>query len=413
MDYKEPATLYHMDVSSSREGNLLRLIEERRNSPSSFSLNYSTEAGELFVSMPREVSVLQERVLRRERKVSKLMGSIPGIAGDEVLRSLAFDEVISSNSIENIHSTRRQIEESLKASSRENVRAKRFREFARLYLELITGTPELPNEPADIRAIYDRVMDGESLEHELDGELFRKGEVFVTDGTRTRHAGILPEERIFAAMEAMLALMGREDMPKTISALASHYIFEYAHPFYDGNGRTGRYLLSLFLEEPLSKPTALSLSRVIAENKAAYYRAFESAENPLNNGEMTFFVETMLEFIFMAQEELLGKLERAKERYDLLCIHSAQLKERHGFSGKEGSILFIMAQQAAFGMFDDIAVPRLAELLGLGSQQTRKYLASLEGRHAVRKVRGRNPVTYALTKELAEAAFPEVVADLG
>ena len=123
-----------------------------------------------------------------------------------------------------------------------------------------------------------------------------------------------------------------DEMPSTYSALVSHYIFEYAHPFYDGNGRTGRYLLSLFLEEALSKPTALSLSRVIAENKIAYYRAFETVENPLNHGEMTFFVETMLEFILTAQGELIEKLESAKTRYDLLCKHSSRIQKHNLFS---------------------------------------------------------------------------------
>ena len=408
MDYKEPATLYHMDASPSRDSNLQRLIDERRSADSSFSLGYATEAGELFLGVPRELSVLLEKVLRRERKVSQLMGAVPGIAGDEVLRSLAFDEVISSNSIENIHSTRRQIGASLKASSQESMKARRFREFARLYLELITGESEVPESPADLRAIYDRVMDSEDLEHEPDGMLFRRGEVLITDGVKVRHAGLLPESRIIEAMEAMLRIARSDEMPSVYRALISHYIFEYAHPFYDGNGRTGRYLLSLFLEEALSKPTALSLSRVIAENKPAYYQAFETVEDPLNHGETTFFVATMLDFIYTAQGELFDKLERAKVRYDLLCEHSAQLELQGRFSKREASLIFILAQQASFGMFDDMALERLAELLALGTQQTRNHLGRLENQNVVRKVRGRAPITFALTEEFEAEAFPDV-----
>lgn len=407
MDYKEPAVLYHMDTTPSREANLEKLIDERRSSSSSFALGYSTETGELFLSVPRALSTLMEKVLRRERKVSKLMSSIPGIAGDEVLRSLAFDEVINSNLIENIHSTRRQIEESLKASSQESMKARRFREFARLYLELIAGDSELPRDPADIRAIYDRVMDSEELEHTPDGNLFRKDEVVITDGTKVRHAGILPEGKIVEAMEAMLRIVQSDEMPATYGALVSHYIFEYAHPFYDGNGRTGRYLLSLFLEEPLSKPTALSLSRVIAENKTAYYHAFETVENPLNHGEITFFVEAMLGFILTAQDELIEKLEAAKARYDLLCGHSTQLRQQQRLSDKEATLIFILAQQASFGMFEDMPLERLASLLSLGTQQTRKYLASLEERGIVKRVRKRNPLTFSLSEDFEAATFPE------
>jgi cell filamentation protein, protein adenylyltransferase len=52
-----------------------------------------------------------------------------------------------------------------------------------------------------------------------------------------------------------------------------HYQFEAIHPFYDGNGRTGRILLILYLllQKLLDQPI-LFLSRFIIENKSRYYR---------------------------------------------------------------------------------------------------------------------------------------------
>jgi Fic family protein len=52
-----------------------------------------------------------------------------------------------------------------------------------------------------------------------------------------------------------------------------HYQFEAIHPFFDGNGRTGRILCILFLvyKELLDLPI-LSLSKAIIENKSDYYR---------------------------------------------------------------------------------------------------------------------------------------------
>ena len=51
-----------------------------------------------------------------------------------------------------------------------------------------------------------------------------------------------------------------------------HYQFESIHPFYDGNGRTGRILNVLYLikEDLLSSPV-LYLSEYIVRNKTAYY----------------------------------------------------------------------------------------------------------------------------------------------
>lgn len=55
-----------------------------------------------------------------------------------------------------------------------------------------------------------------------------------------------------------------------------HYQFESIHPFYDGNGRTGRIIniLYLVLQELLDIPI-LYLSRYITQNKAEYYQVLQ------------------------------------------------------------------------------------------------------------------------------------------
>jgi len=69
------------------------------------------------------------------------------------------------------------------------------------------------------------------------------------------------------------------DIGKTdplIKMAVAHYQFESIHPFYDGNGRTGRIVnvLYLVLEKLLSSPI-LYLSRYIIRNKADYYRLLQ------------------------------------------------------------------------------------------------------------------------------------------
>ena len=65
-------------------------------------------------------------------------------------------------------------------------------------------------------------------------------------------------------------------------------------------------------------PTVLSLSRTIAENKNAYYKAFMEAEDKLNCGELTLFVNTILGFIRKAQDELIDELEVRVDQLDKL-----------------------------------------------------------------------------------------------
>lgn len=402
MEYRSLATLYHIDPSSSRGEHAAELLEQRRTSPSTFDLAITLGDNALFVAVPRELSTLNQRVLERERKITKLMQSLPGLAGNEVLRSLVIDEVVMSNNIENIHSTRAQIEHALSANDAEKPQVKRFREFAKLYVDLSYGQYSRPKTIEDIRTIYDKVMADEHIEYPPDGKLFRKDPVTISNGLKAVHQGITPESAIIEALEAMLALVDSREVPELYSALASHFIFEYIHPFYDGNGRMGRYLLSLFLERPLSKPTALSLSRVIAENRNMYYHAFQTAEDPLNHGELTFFVMTMHELILKAQNELIDRLEANVAALNTIRGSIETIRKNKGFTDKDIEIIYLLAQQAVFGIEADASLDELALAVDRGTQQTRKYLSSLEERQIIKKVRGRDPLTFALEPSFLE-----------
>jgi len=64
-----------------------------------------------------------------------------------------------------------------------------------------------------------------------------------------------------------------DEIDPLIKMAISHYLFEAIHPFYDGNGRTGRILNVLYLiEQDLLTLPILYLSRYIVHNKQDYYR---------------------------------------------------------------------------------------------------------------------------------------------
>jgi len=70
-----------------------------------------------------------------------------------------------------------------------------------------------------------------------------------------------------------------------------HYQFESIHPFYDGNGRTGRIIniLYLVLKDLLELPI-LYLSRYIIKNKADYYRLLQEVRTKENWEEWVLYM---------------------------------------------------------------------------------------------------------------------------
>ncbi|MCL2312847.1 MAG: Fic family protein [Firmicutes bacterium] len=73
------------------------------------------------------------------------------------------------------------------------------------------------------------------------------------------------------------------DIDPLIKLAVIHYQFESIHPFYDGNGRTGRIIniLYLVLNELLDSPI-LYLSQYIINNKQAYYRLLQEVRTKNN-----------------------------------------------------------------------------------------------------------------------------------
>ena len=174
-----------------------------------------------------------------------------------------------------------------------------------------------------------------------------------------------------------------------LDAIIGHYVFEFIHPFYDGNGRTGCYLLALYLSRPLSVLTALSLSRVIAERRGAYYKSFEEVEHKLNHGELTGFVIIMLENVWQAQSELAVELETRRDELHKAESKLQDLKSHLGLSEKQGEVLHLLIQLSLFGAFPDTTLSEIAEFSKVKSQQARKYTKPLLKAELVEMTRSR------------------------
>ncbi|MFN0047649.1 MAG: Fic family protein [Cytophagales bacterium] len=99
-----------------------------------------------------------------------------------------------------------------------------------------------------------------------------------------------------------------DDVSLLIKLAVQHYQFESIHPFYDGNGRTGRIVnvLYLILKGLLDEPI-LYLSSYIIRNKGDYYRLLQEVRTKNNWEEWILFI---LKGIEVTALETIGQIKQ-------------------------------------------------------------------------------------------------------
>lgn len=146
---------------------------------------------------------------------------------------------------------------------------------------------------------------------------FRRTQVGI-QSDKTRKVIYMPP--IAAKLDGLMGnlenfINGLENIDPLIKCAIMHYQFEAIHPFPDGNGRSGRILMVLYLVQSriLSYPI-LYISGYINKNKNEYYKALL---NVTKDNDWTSYILFMLEgFYQQAKEtkELLFKVRRELSR---------------------------------------------------------------------------------------------------
>lgn len=103
-----------------------------------------------------------------------------------------------------------------------------------------------------------------------------------------------------------------------------HFQFESIHPFYDGNGRTGRILniLYLVLKNKINQPI-LYLSKYIIENKNEYYDLLKLCNQNIEN--MSQFILFLLNGIYETSKYTISMILRINQ---LINITKEEMKSR-------------------------------------------------------------------------------------
>ena len=353
-----------------------------------------------------ELSLLQEKILQNSNKISYISNKLPQIVIKEIIMKILSNELYKTNKIEGIESSKSQIYSLLKENGKLNKKENKLDGIIKKYKDIMENNfedTEHIDSLSSFRKIYDEMFEDfeKSGNYKLDGKYFRKDIVKVINGLgNTIHIGVNGEEAIEKNMENLIQFMNRKDIPFLIKASIVHFFFEYIHPFYDGNGRFGRYLLSLYLARKLDNLTAFSVSYSISRNLDDYYKSFVEVEDVTNYGEITFFVENILKTIKNGQEMIIELLNDSVMRFK----HSMEILDEltKELSEKENIILQIYLQNYLFNDFEELTNIELSAIIGDLTQQTiNKYTQELEKKGYLVKIKQR-PLTYALSEKITE-----------
>ena len=334
-----------------------------------------------FLCYTGEILRLVEKFYKTYEQFLYTVNTVPPVVLYQFTRLSIVEEVKSTNDIEGVRSTKKEIREIIE---KKGTHYHRLQSVVHQYLELL-GEEEIKFDTCqDIRNFYDdfthQEITQENPQNRLDGSLFRKEPVQIQAATgKTIHQGLYPESRIIEALDQALRILHSEEYPLLIRLALFHYFFVYIHPFYDGNGRTDRFITSYFLSRQFHRLLAVRLSIYIKRNQSRYYHMLEEADSERNRGDMTPFVMGFLDILIGSTEDTIGVLSRKNEqmrkyesRIDAFQLKDKLLKE-----------IYITLLQAALFYGEGISMADLMKVTGKNRGTIQKRIDEIPGNHLI------------------------------
>lgn len=248
--------------------------------------------------LPPKVDIETKEILRKTisagRALAQLNGTLLNLPNPTLfLDTIYLQEAKASSEVENIITTNDELYKSLVADKKnENSATKEvlsYKEALWLGLEQLKEKPFITTNLciSIVQCIKQntasiRVTPGTTLSN-------TQGEVIYTPPSG---------EKVIREKLANLEKFINEDetVDPLIKMALMHYQFEAIHPFSDGNGRTGRILLLLYLKlSGLLDTPAIYLSEYIIKHKADYYKSLRSVTETNDWGNYILYMLDMIE----------------------------------------------------------------------------------------------------------------------
>ena len=353
------------------------LYEKRIASESTCSLPIKIGNNNAFFCLCPEIHDISMQIMKLDKYISHISANLPDIALVQFANKCLIDEIKLTNDIEGIYSTRKELAAVLNEMG-SKAKKKRFYGLLNKYKMLISDNEFALNTSTDIRDIYNDLVLKEIVDdcpdNAPDGEIFRKDMAEVTTPTqKVIHHGTYPETKIIQLMEQALNILNKKEIPILIRISIFHYLFGYIHPFYDGNGRTSRFISSYLLLKEFEFLIGFRLSYTIKAHIKEYYDAFKECNDEKNLGDLTPFIIMFLKIVLESFENLYEALEK---RNNLLLKFSDIIANNKDLSEELKKFAFVLIQTSLFSN-EGITKKQLGSELSISESTVNKRLVKL------------------------------------
>ena len=242
-------------------------------------------------SLPLAIDVETKEILKQLSKSRSALAELKGFArvipNEAILIStLTLQEAKDSSAVENIVTTHDELYKA-DLNAKDYVVSASTKEVLNYREAIQTG----------FRLVRDKGLLTNSVLKQVQGILEGNNAGFrTTSGTTLKdnkgNIVYMPPQdadtinNLMANLERFINDEDMADLDPLIKTAIIHHQFESIHPFYDGNGRTGRILIILYLvANGLLDLPILYLSRYITHNKGEYYRLLQAVRENEDNAE--------------------------------------------------------------------------------------------------------------------------------
>ena len=323
-----------------------------------------------------ETTKVLKKTISANRALAKLNGVAKIIPNQAILiNSLVLQEAKDSSEIENIITTHDELyRASLNISDITND-AKEVQNYSKALLKGYDLVKEnkllLKKYIVDIQSELEQNNAGVRRQNGTNLKNAQTGEVIFTPPQ--------DHETIQALLDNLESFINEpSDVDPLVNMAIIHYQFETIHPFYDGNGRTGRIIniLYLILKDLLDIPI-LYLSRYIIQNKSDYYRLLQEVRT---KDSMQEWILYMLDGIEQTSIETIELIENI---YELMQKTTQEVKEKLPKIYRKDLI------EALF-MHPYTKIDFLVDNLGIARQTASRHLKELESIGIIKSIQIKN-----------------------